>query len=88
MTLEELNSVLQGAAEAVEEKYQGTLARRYEAAMRTAGAVMEREFKARALTAAATFLPPDEDDVVPGSRAGETTAATRRRAARTMGPAT
>jgi len=84
MTLEELNSVLQGAAEAVEEKYQGTLARRYEAAMRTAGAVMEREFKARALTAAATFLPPDEDDVVPGSRAGETTAATRRRAARTL----
>ena len=100
MTLDELNAALQAAAEAVEERFAPTLARRYESVMRSAGATMERNFRAKAipaltagavhhvvagLTAAGTFHPPDEDDVMAGTgEAGEQTAATRRRAARAL----
>lgn len=88
MTLEELNAVLRAAASSVEEMYHPRLARRYEAALRSAGARMESSFRTKALTAAAAFLPPDEDDVVGTEETrrdvGEATAATRRRAARTL----
>lgn len=84
MTLDELNAALARAAEAVEERFAPRLQRRYEAALRSSGATMERNFKAKAAAplVAAAYVPPDEDDVMAGTEdAGEATDATRRRAA-------